>query len=464
MPRARWWVIGALALLTISVVLLDATGVIFDDGAPQTPVVSVSPPPLPDAMSDLPASVTPTGATADPSIVHRIDGLLADAGLGSSVHAVVAPLADPEQTWADVDGDEPAAPASTLKLWTAAATLDAFDPQQRIATSVVWDEDSGTLVLVGGGDATLRVEPREEIPDTAAGAASLSALARRVARELKASQTADGPVRLDFDASLFSGPAVSPDWEPGYVTSGVIAPVTALMVDYGMVDPPELARYPDPALATVERFAELLDERGVEVSGTPDAVEADDLPGAVPLAEVRSPQVGDLVEQMLRNSDNQLAEALGRLAAGAQGLPLSFGGAAKAVERAAKSRGVDMSDATVVDASGLSREDRFSAGGLLEALHSAATDPSLAPILSGLAVAGFDGTLADRYQSGRAADGAGLVRAKTGTLTGISAEAGVATSCDGDLVAFVILADAVPDTEAAREVLDDVGASLTSCP
>ena len=84
-------------------------------------------------------------------------------------------------------------------------------------------------------------------------------------------------------------------------------------------------------------------------------------------------------------------------------------------------------------------------------------------MLTGLAVAGFDGTLADRYQAGPAASGAGLVRAKTGTLTGISAEAGVATSCDGDLIAFVVVADAAPDTEVARAVLDDVGAALTRC-
>jgi D-alanyl-D-alanine carboxypeptidase/D-alanyl-D-alanine-endopeptidase (penicillin-binding protein 4) len=97
-------------------------------------------------------------------------------------------------------------------------------------------------------------------------------------------------------------------------------------------------------------------------------------------------------------------------------------------------------------------------------LHFAAEEPALSPILSGLAVAGFNGTLADRFQSGISADGAGVVRAKTGTLTGISAEAGVTTTCDGVLVSFAFVADRVADTEAARAVLDEAAATLATCP
>ena len=57
-----------------------------------------------------------------------------------------------------------------------------------------------------------------------------------------------------------------------------------------------------------------------------------------------------------------------------------------------------------------------------------------------------------------------MVRAKTGTLTGISAEAGVTTTCDGELVSYAFLADAVPDTEAARSTLDEAAAALAACP
>ena len=329
----------------------------------------------PDSKLPVGLPVDATPAPPDAAVVRRVERLLADPGLGPSVHAVVAPLADPAQPWTEVDADSAATPASTLKLWTAAATLDAFAPTDRISTTVAWDETTRTLVLVGGGDATLRTDADRADAGTVSHAASLSALARQVVREL--GSEVDRPVRLDFDTSLFSGPAVSPDWEPTYVTSGVIAPVTALMTDYGMVAPPLLARYADPALAATETFADLLTERGLEVSGRHASVDVDQLPQTDEIAAVFSPQIGDLVEQMLRNSDNQLAEALGRLAAGSEGLPLSFSGAGRVIELAAQARGVDTGEARVFDASGLSRDDRFPATGLVEALHSAVDDPGL---------------------------------------------------------------------------------------
>jgi D-alanyl-D-alanine carboxypeptidase/D-alanyl-D-alanine-endopeptidase (penicillin-binding protein 4) len=460
MPRARWWAIGALSVLTVSVVLLDATGVIFEDDETKPAEALSLPTPL-SPESAVAAPVQPSSAESEPDVTRRVEQLLKNPDLGSSVHAVVAPLANPEDAWVTIDADAPATPASTLKLWTATATLDALAPDDRIATSVVWDESSHTLVIVGGGDATLRSgASRSE------DSASLSALARRTASALRSTDaTANTRVTLDYDTSLFTGPDASPEWEPTYVTSGVIAPVTALMVDQGMVDPPSFARFPDPASAAADEFAHLLRDQGLSVSDHHASVtSARDYPDADEIASVTSAPVGEMVEQMLRNSDNQIAESLGRLAAGATGLPLSFTGAAKALVAAADARGVDTSRARVVDASGLSRQDRFTASGLDEALHFAAEEPALSPILSGLAVAGFDGTLADRFTSGPAAHGAGVVRAKTGTLTGISAEAGVTTTCHGALVSFAFVADSVSDTEAARALLDEAAATLAACP
>jgi D-alanyl-D-alanine carboxypeptidase/D-alanyl-D-alanine-endopeptidase (penicillin-binding protein 4) len=469
MPRARWWVIAALSALTVTVVLLDATGVIFEDAEPSPPAPLVLPAPVATGPV-APAAVEPAPGEPDASVIETIQRILRAQGLGRSVHAVVAPLADPSRPWTELDADSAAAPASTLKLWTATAALDAFAPEDRITTSVLWDQASNTLVLVGGGDATLQTTA----PRTSE-LASLADLAKRTASKLRrlsgdtgsaGSTDSESKVKLDYDTSLFSGPAISPGWEPMYVSSGVIAPVTALMVDQGMINPPSLARYPDPAKAAAGSFAELLRDRGVKIAAASryQSVSAsDDLPQATPIAAVESPPMNELVEAMLRNSDNQLAESLGRLTADASGLPTSFTGAAEALEQAAESRGVATSAFHVVDASGLSRDDRLTATALGKALHFASAEPALAPILSGLAVAGFDGTLADRYQSGGTAVAAGVVRAKTGTLTGISAEAGVTTTCNGVLASFVFVADAVTDTETARGAMDQAAAALASC-
>jgi D-alanyl-D-alanine carboxypeptidase/D-alanyl-D-alanine-endopeptidase (penicillin-binding protein 4) len=238
--------------------------------------------------------------------------------------------------------------------------------------------------------------------------------------------------------------------------------VTSLMADQGLVSDDGLSRYPDPAAAAASDFAQLLENEGIRIRGDVRPARASAV--GEPIAGVLSPPVADLVEWMLRTSDNQLAEALGRLAAIERQLPGSFSGAVGAMGVAADSAGVAVDVDRLYDASGLSRDDRITAAALAHVLGLAAVDPALRPITLGLPVAGFDGTLADRYQELPQRQAAGLVRAKTGTLTGIVAEAGMAVGCDGNLTVFAFIADMVPDTEPARSTLDKATATLTTCP
>ncbi len=459
MRRARWWVIGALSVVTLLVVVLDATGVIFTEAEVLLPPPPVAVPALPDAAAAVPAVVKPGPVVADPRVLRKVEQALQADALGTSVHGFVAPLAEPASPWVDLDGDELATPASTLKLWTAAAVLDAVPADQRLSTQALWNSASGTVILVGGGDATLETDP-----ERGSSAASLTELATVTAKKVIGANGGPVSVRLRYDSSYFTGPSVSPGWEQTYVSSGVIGPVTALMVDQGRIDPGSDARWLEPDAGAAFRFGQLLEEAGLTVKDRARPVNAPDaFDGADVVGEVSSAPMGDLVERMLRDSDNQLAESLGRVAAHGAGQPASFSGAAEAIRLAAEARGVDLAGSDIYDASGLSRDDTLPSQSLVEALHAASSEPRLASILSGLAVAGFDGTLADRFVVGESRDGAGVVRAKTGTLTGISAEAGVVTTCGGGLVAYAFVADEVVDTEAARAALDDAAALLASC-
>ena len=147
--------------------------------------------------------------------------------------------------------------------------------------------------------------------------------------------------------------------------------------------------------------------------------------GAEVLGEVQSAPVARLVEQTLSQSDNMLAEALARHVALARDLPATFEGAAQAITDAVAEAGVDVTGVTLSDGSGLSREDKIPAE-VLTAVVSGAADGSLGDaslMLSGLPVAGYDGTLADRGDDDPAT-APGAIRAKTGTLLGVHALSG----------------------------------------
>ena len=68
--------------------------------------------------------------------------------------------------------------------------------------------------------------------------------------------------------------------------------------------------------------------------------------------------------------------------------------------------------------------------------------PDLRAVVTSLPVAGFTGSLSDRFDQG-APEGPGRVRAKTGTLTGVTSLAGIAVDLDGSLLVFAMIADQV---------------------
>jgi serine-type D-Ala-D-Ala carboxypeptidase/endopeptidase (penicillin-binding protein 4) len=100
---------------------------------------------------------------------------------------------------------------------------------------------------------------------------------------------------------------------------------------------------------------------------------------------------------------------------------------------------------------------------VLTAVVRGAADDSLdgtSAILSGLPVAGYDGTLFDRGDAGAAP---GTVRAKTGTLLGVHALSGTVVTTDGRLLAFAVIADGSGSDAAAEAALDDFAAALAAC-
>ncbi|MFI8824571.1 D-alanyl-D-alanine carboxypeptidase/D-alanyl-D-alanine-endopeptidase [Streptomyces sp. NPDC053431] len=369
--------------------------------------------------------------------------LLADPGLGPLRTASVVDTATGRQLYGE-GASTPMTPASTVKIATTAAALSALGPDHRIATTTVASPDHRTVTLVGGGDPTL-------------DRTRLKALADATARALKAHGAAPAPVRLGYDTSLYKGPRLHP-----IGPNENLAPVAALMTDEGRLDDSRSGPAPragDPAADTATTFAALLEDAGVTVQGPPRPAKA---PQGAPLARTDSAPLADLVERTLTHSDNDLAEALARQTALARRQPASFAGAEKAVHDELARLGLPLAGTRFADGSGLDRRDRVSAA-LLTGILTRAADPArpaLRPVLTGLPVGGFSGTLAGRFGSGAAASGAGLVRAKTGTLTGVNTLAGTVVTADGRLLAFAFLAGRTSSPDSAQPALDRLSAAL----
>jgi D-alanyl-D-alanine carboxypeptidase/D-alanyl-D-alanine-endopeptidase (penicillin-binding protein 4) len=420
--------------------------------------------PLGAASGSAVAGATEVGLSA------ALGPLLGSSSLGSHVGMVITSLATGRVLY-ERHATSTFAPASTTKLATAVAALHVLGPQTRFSTRVVLamkgaGEAGGgatpQVILVGGGDPTLAAgqPPAADYPHDA----TLRALAAQAARALRARGTRR--VRLGYDTSLYTGPGMAPGWPRSYVTTGNVTPISSLEVDQGRLtasgapqdadDPGNtMPRTFSPAPEAASAFAGFLAADGIRVAGRPAAQAAP--AGAATLGRVYSPPLAEIVQQMLEESNNVIAENLARHVAIAAGQAASFSGAAAAEMSVLRSLGV--TGVHLVDGSGLSPRDRITPTALVAIIGRAAApgQSRLRAAITGLPVAGFSGTLAPGgsvfAEAGKAA--LGLVRAKTGNLNTVAALAGIAYARNGQLLSFAVMADRLK-----MGALDQAGAQI----
>lgn len=374
----------------------------------------------------------PASLAAD--LAARLKPLMAAPGLGTVRVGSVVDVASGQVLY-DHGAGTATTPASTTKLATAVAALGTLGGAFTLTTTAV-ATGGDRVVLVGGGDPTLTLD--------------------RLAADTAAALHARGrtSVRLGYDTSYYSGPTLHP-----IGVNENLAPVTALMVDEGRLDPDSTGpanRSTDPARAAARQFAQLLGAHGITVTGTPKKASG---AGGTRLAVHRSAPLDQLVERMLTDSDNDIAEALARQVARASGQPLSFAGVARALPRALRGYGVPLGKAVFTDGSGLNRADALPPAALTRLLALAASPdhPELRPVLDGLPVAAFTGTLSSRFSD---EPGAGVVRAKTGTLTGVNTIAGVTVTPSGRVLAFAFMTHGSTYAPSAESGLDALASGV----
>jgi D-alanyl-D-alanine carboxypeptidase/D-alanyl-D-alanine-endopeptidase (penicillin-binding protein 4) len=342
--------------------------------------------------------------------------------------------------------------ASNMKLFTTATALSRMGPDARIPTKVFRDGRidargvlHGSLYLRGGGDPTLGT-PR--FYDSYL--AGLGTDVFDLVPQIKQTGIRRITGRLYADDTIFDRRRGVAD--SGYATSPYIGPLSGLAFNSGFSGSTSASGFSsDPAKLAATKLARALGAAGVAVprqvalSPTP--------PNAGRVAIVRSPTLTRIVNTTDVWSDNFFAETLIKL------LGARFGGAgttaagARIVARFAREQG---SGVHAVDGSGLTRSNRASPRQVVSLLLAMRQGPVGEAFVHDLALAGHEGTVADRMD-GTAAYG--RCRTKTGTLTGVSNLSGYCFNRSGRVVAFSVLMNGVGDLGLAHLDQDRIAAA-----
>jgi D-alanyl-D-alanine carboxypeptidase/D-alanyl-D-alanine-endopeptidase (penicillin-binding protein 4) len=312
---------------------------------------------------------------------------------------------------------EPRIPASNEKLLLSMALLDTFGPGRRIVThaataSLQQGVVEGNLWILGRGDPEVT-------------SARIAALARGL--------VAAGVQKVRGRVMGSTGYFAHDWWATGWKrhrTRLYVAPPTALTFQGNVVN----GRFTrEPEVFAARSLTKQLEKRGVAVVGRAGSGEAPE--GLADVAAIRSRLLPSILAAMDRPSDNFYAEVLGKLlGAEAAGLPGTIAKGAAAIRDWVAGHGLDFS---LYDASGLSYANRVTARGILQLLW-VADAAAWGPVLREALATGGQGTLEDRLHGVK-------VRAKTGTLDGVSALSGwVWLEKEGAWTEFSILSRGMP--------------------
>ena len=180
---------------------------------------------------------------------------------------------------------------------------------------------------------------------------------------------------------------------------------------------------------------------------------------AVSLAQ-RMHTIDQILLPMMKKSDNLFAESLFYQMAAQSGHPYAnHKRGSRLVSQFLGHIGISSTTYQVADGSGLSLYNYLTPQLLVTALRYAYRDERIyRHLLPSLPIAGEDGTLQRRMTSGAVR---GNVRAKTGTVEGVSSLAGYLTAPNGHTFCFAIINQGIRHTSTGRNFQDRVCRAMT---
>jgi len=302
-------------------------------------------------------------------------------------------------------------PASLMKLLSATALLDYLTPDFRFTTEILTGAEPNTLMIAGS------LDPWMERNNTLATKMGRVSLPKIVKTALK---------KFDSDNG---------------------APIKTLHIEYSQMHSVDL----DFIKA---QFA----ARNVKVSTAKVTSAEAHLYSKESIAKFQSPPLQQIMDWMLLWSDNTLGNRMAMYASMKAGFGYSESGIEETFLKTLNNLEINSTGLNAVDGSGLSRSNRVSATMLAQLLLKTYNSDKYGTIYGGLPVGGVNGTMRNRFVTS-APKAIGLVRTKTGSLTGVVSMAGYVQGGDHEYV-FVAIADQIPKNttaaKAARVALDKV--------
>ena len=364
------------------------------------------------------------------------------------------------------NADTARVPASTFKVLTLFALNHYANLQARLRTRVT--RDAAGLYLMAGGDTLLSAGASD--PKQIVGRAGLTTLAELTVKALNEGEKPTAALPVYLDGTFFTGPGVNPGWDDADVASGQITPIHPIALESHTVPGKSTASNPvrpdDAAVAAQKAFVDALNTAGKESGMSFTLAERRTAPAeAVEIAAVESATLLEQAQHMMLESDNALAEVLGRCAAIAAGKEGSGEAAQQTVRQALVDAGVNIENLVQADVCGMSLTDRVTARTLVQVVALLNADEHAEQLMQTFPVAGVSGTLTDRFGAANAVHARTFVQAKTGTLYTVSSLCGVATRPDGTRLVFAIIlndlggSDALP---AAKERVDAAAAAIAN--
>ena len=319
-------------------------------------------------------------------------------------------------------------PASTMKLLTAITAIDRLGGSYQLRTSLYYKGTidnrtlCGDLICVGGMD------PRFNSDDMRAFVESLQRMGIDTLRG-----------RIVADCSMKD----TLRWGEGWCWDDDNPTLSPLLIG-------KKANF-------TERLLKELTDQGIVLSGVVTTFGA--RPVDAKFICSRTHTIDQILGRMMKESDNLYAEAMFyQIAAATGNRPATAKHARTLMQQLIRQMGLNPKGYRMADGSGLSLYNYLSAELLVRLLRYAWHNQQVYDLLQpSLPIAGEDGTLKKRMKSPFTS---GNVRAKTGTVTGVSSLAGYCTAANGHELCFAIINQGIMHNNTGRHFQDRICMAL----